>query len=258
VNFVSPKIPETIDDIRWQARVDLAAAHRLAVIHGFNEGIFNHLTLRVPGYDDRYYQIPFGYHWSEVTASCFMEVGYDGTLLAGEGEIERSCYCIHAPMHRKLPNAAAVFHTHMPFASALTRLEDQHILPIGQTEMGTIIRIAYDESYGGPAFDPAEGERLADIIGDKTVLFMASHGVATVGKTIAEAYDRLYYTERVAQVQLYAMWTNRPLKMLPQAVQDATIQEYKSSHQYGGKPNAEWHFAALKRMLDRREPDYKD
>jgi ribulose-5-phosphate 4-epimerase/fuculose-1-phosphate aldolase len=124
--------------------------------------------------------------------------------------------------------------------------------------MGTIIRIAYDESYGGPAFDPAEGERLADIIGDKTVLFMASHGVATVGKTIAEAYDRLYYTERVAQVQLYAMWTNRPLKMLPQAVQDATIQEYKSSHQYGGKPNAEWHFAALKRMLDRREPDYKD
>ena len=34
---------------QWQARVDLAAAHRLAVMHGFHEGIFNHLTLRVPG-----------------------------------------------------------------------------------------------------------------------------------------------------------------------------------------------------------------
>ena len=33
----------------WQARVDLAAAHRLAVMHGLNEGIFNHLTLVVPG-----------------------------------------------------------------------------------------------------------------------------------------------------------------------------------------------------------------
>ena len=43
-----------------QARVDLAAAHRLAVMHGFNEGIFNHLTARVPGTTDRYYQIPFG------------------------------------------------------------------------------------------------------------------------------------------------------------------------------------------------------
>ena len=87
----------TLSDARWQARVDLAAAHRLAVMHGFNEGIFNHFTLRVPGTDDRYYQIPFGLHWSEVTASCFMEIGYDGTRLAGEGEIERSAYCIHAP-----------------------------------------------------------------------------------------------------------------------------------------------------------------
>src|SRR3984885_15064884 len=109
---------------QWQARVDLAAAHRLAVMHGFHEGIFNHLTLRVPGSSDRYLQIPFGTHWSEVTASCFMEVGYDGTLLAGEGEIERSAYGIHAPVHEKVDAAAAVFHTHMPYASALCRLED--------------------------------------------------------------------------------------------------------------------------------------
>jgi hypothetical protein len=94
-------------DAAWQARVDLAAAHRLAVMHGLHEGIFNHLTLRVPGASDRYYQIPFGLHWSEVTASCFMEVDYDGVRRAGEGEIEQSCYCIHAPMHRDLPQAAA-------------------------------------------------------------------------------------------------------------------------------------------------------
>ena len=49
---------------RWQARVDLAAAHRLCVMQDFHEGIFNHLTYRVPGTNDRYYQIPFGLHWS--------------------------------------------------------------------------------------------------------------------------------------------------------------------------------------------------
>jgi ribulose-5-phosphate 4-epimerase/fuculose-1-phosphate aldolase len=244
---------------RWQARVDLAAAHRLAVMHGLNEGIFNHLTLRVPGSSDRYYQIPFGLHWSEVTASAFMEVGYDGSLRAGQGEIEQSCYCIHAPMHRLLPQAAAVFHTHMPFASALTRLEDQRILPIGQTELGVMMDTAYDDAYTGPAFDPAEGERLAGVIGDKTVLMMANHGVAVVGETVAEAYDRLYYVERVAQVQLYAMSSGRQLKFLPQVVIDATVKAYRqSSHQYGNRPVCEWHFAALKRMLDKREPDYKD
>ena len=79
----------------------------------------------MPGSTDRYYQIPFGTHWSEVTASCFMEVGIDdGEVKRGEGEVERSCYCIHAPIHKALPQARAVFHTHMPYASALTRLED--------------------------------------------------------------------------------------------------------------------------------------
>src|SRR5215467_12104000 len=100
----------------WQARIDLAAAHRLAVLHGFSEGIFNHLTLAVPGRDDRYYQIPFGLHWSEVTASSLMEVGYDGEVLRGDGEVERSGFCIHAPIHRLFPQHACVLHTHMPYA----------------------------------------------------------------------------------------------------------------------------------------------
>jgi len=243
---------------QWQARVDLAAAHRLCVREGFHEGIFNHLTARVPGRDDRYLQIPFGLHWSEVRASAFMEVGYDGTRLSGDGHVEESCYCIHAPMHRLLPDAGAVFHTHMPFASALTRLEDPRILPIGQTELGIAMHTAYDAHYDGPAFDPAEGERLARVTGDKRVLMMANHGVATVGRTIAEAYDLLYYTERVAQVQLYAMWTGKPLKVLPQAVIDKTVAEFKSGRTYGGKDPSEWHFDALKRMLDREQAGYKD
>jgi ribulose-5-phosphate 4-epimerase/fuculose-1-phosphate aldolase len=255
------EVIETGTDVRaaqWQARLDLAAAHRLAVMHDLHEGIFNHLTLRVPGASDRYYQIPFGLHWSEVTASCFMEVGYDGALLAGHGEIEQSCYCIHAPIHRLLPDAAAVFHTHMPFASALTRLEDPRILPVGQTELEATAHIAYDNSYDGPAFDPAEGERLAKVIGHNTVLMMANHGVATVGRTIAEAYDRLYYLERAAQVQLYAMWTGRPLKHLPPTVVDRTVAEFRGVRTYGGRSPAVWHFEALKRILDRKEPDYKN
>src|SRR5262249_24020330 len=180
----------------WEARVDRAAAHRLAVMHGLNEGIFNHLTQVVPGKPDRYYQIPFGMHWSEVKASSFMEVGInDGEVKRGDGDVERSCYCIHAPIHKALPQAKAVFHTHMPFASALTRLEDPHIKEIGQTGVGMMEMIAYDDNFTGPAFDPAEGERLAKVLGNKTVLFMANHGVTTVGQSVADTYDRLYYLE---------------------------------------------------------------
>src|SRR6516165_7038477 len=181
---VSPSTLSQYSAEEWQARVDLAAAHRLAWMHGFSEGIFNHLTFAVPGRSDRYYQIPLGMHWCEVTASCFMEVGIDdGEVKSGAGEVERSCYCIHAPIHKALPQARAVFHTHMPYASALTRLEDPCIKEIGQTEVGLMDAIAYDDNYTGPAFDPAEGERLAKVLGNKTVLFMANHGVTTVGQS---------------------------------------------------------------------------
>jgi ribulose-5-phosphate 4-epimerase/fuculose-1-phosphate aldolase len=248
-----------IDAAEWQARVDLAAAHRMAVSHGFSEGIFNHFTLAAPGKDDRYYQIPFGLHWSEVTASCLMEIGYDGAVLSGEGEVERSAFCIHAPIHRLVPQHACVLHTHMPFASALARLEEPRLAALGQTEIGFLDTIAYDDEYTGLAMDPAEGERLARIMGpERSVLVMANHGVLACGKTVAEAYDRLYYFERACQVQLYAMWTGRPLKEVPAHIVARTLRQYADSPSYGGKPACDYHFAALKRLLDRSEPDYAD
>ena len=76
------------DSAVWRARVDLAAARQLADIQGFSEGIFNHFTFAAPGTDDRYLQIPFGLHWSAVTASCFMEIGVDGQVLSGTAGIE--------------------------------------------------------------------------------------------------------------------------------------------------------------------------
>jgi ribulose-5-phosphate 4-epimerase/fuculose-1-phosphate aldolase len=249
----------TPDSTAWQARIDLAAAHRLADLHGFGEGIFNHLTLAVPGYCDRYLQVPFGVHWSEVTAGCLMEVSYDGSLLSGTGEIEQSAFCIHAPIHRLIPTARCIFHTHMPFASALVRLEDPRLEAIGQTEIAFLGCVAYDDEYTGLALDPAEGERLAGRLGpaDK-VLFMANHGVLVFGESVAEAYDRLYYLERASQVQLYAMWTGRPLKRVPSGVVAHTLRQYADSPLYGGKPACEHHFAALKRLLDRRAPGYAD
>ena len=248
----------TFDEAEWQARVDLAAAHRMCVMYGLQEGIFNHLTLTVPGKTDRYYQIPFGLHWSEVTASCFMEVALDtGSILSGEGEVECSCFAIHAPIHRLLPRAKAVFHTHMPYASALTRLVDPKLKPIGQTEAIMMRYTGYDMDYTGPATEPSEGERLVKLIGDKKVLFMGNHGIATVAESVAEAFDLLYYTERAAQVQIYAMWTGQKLLQMPRDVVETTMKTGSGQQFRHGKP-CDYHFRALKRMLDKKEPDYKD
>jgi len=141
----------------------------------------------------------------------------------------------------------------------LTRLEEPHIEAIGQTEIGFLDCTAYDDQFTGLALEPAEGERLAAVLGpENKVLFMANHGVLVVGETVGEAYDRLYYLERACQVQLYAMWTGRRLKHVPRAVVEHTLRQYAIPSSYQGKPACEHHFAALKRLLDRHEPDYSD
>jgi hypothetical protein len=52
------------------------------------------------------------------------------------------------------------------------------------------------------------------------------------------------------------MWTGRKLKHVPSATVQHTLRQYAASPSYQGKPACEHHFAALKRLLDRREPDY--
>ncbi len=252
------KNASVVSSAEWKTRVELAAAHRLASIAGFNEGIFNHFTVNVPGKPDRFYIIPFGTHWSEAKAGTLLEVDYDGNVVSGSGEIERSAFCIHMPIHRAAPDAACVFHTHMPYASALTRIENGRLEPTGQTEAAMAGLSAYDDEYTGLAFDPAEGVRLAGVLGSKKILFMANHGVLIVGKTVAETYDRLYYLERACQVQLYAMSTGRPLKHVKPEVAEKTRAQFKDAPKYGGgRPPWELHFDALMRVLDKTGTDYK-
>src|SRR6201987_3388768 len=104
--------------------------------------------------------------------------------------------------------------------------------------------------------DPSEGARLARVIGNKSVLFMANHGITTTGPSVAQAYDRLYYIERAAQVQIYAMWTGQRLKQMTEPVVQKTRKEIGGASFYEGPTHQERHFDALKRILDRKEPDY--
>lgn len=242
------------NDAVWQARVDLAAAYRLATMHGLNEGICNHLTLLVPGATDRFLLIPYGTHWSEVTASKLLIVDVEGRVLEGEGMAEDTAFFIHAPLHRAYPEWPCIMHTHMPYTLALNLIEDGRVEPINQNALRYTGRIAYDEDYRGLACDNQEGARIAKAMNGKPILMMRHHGVIVCGKTVAAAYDDLYYLERTCMTQVLAMSTGRPLKpiapdMASHAARQITGQDAMDATGV--------HFAALKRVLDREQPDYK-
>lgn len=234
-----------------QARRDLAAALRLAHRFGFGEGICNHFSFALPGCDDLFLLNPLGRHWAEMRASDVLLLDGEGRVLAGEGEPELTAFCIHAPVHRRCAAARAVLHTHMPYATAMTMLADQRLLPLHQTALRFWGHIAYDEDFAGLADDPAEGERLAALLGERQVLFMANHGVLVTGPTIATAFDRLYYLERACRQQVLALQTGQALRPVGDNVAKQTAAQFAAINDYG-----EDHFRALKRLLDKDGEDY--
>ena len=75
-----PKWSGEMSTFEAAARRDLAAAYRLCVQDGLNEGVCNHLTVAMPG-NLEFLVVPFGLHWQEVTASRLILVDSDGVVL---------------------------------------------------------------------------------------------------------------------------------------------------------------------------------
>jgi ribulose-5-phosphate 4-epimerase/fuculose-1-phosphate aldolase len=239
-----------------QAKVQLAAAHRLAVFHDLEQGIDNHFTVTVPGRDDQYLILPFGRHWSEARASDMIVFDESGKTLEGEGICELSAQCIHAPIHR-ITGARVVLHTHQMWAGALNMLKDNRVVPASQTAAYFHGHIAYDDDYSGTADSLQEGERLARAIGDKHTLFMKSHGVVVTGQTIPQAYRRLYMLERVCRAQVLAMGTGRDLEVLPDEIV-AQVQSAPVNDRHTKDERERLYFEAMMRVLDRELPGYAD
>jgi ribulose-5-phosphate 4-epimerase/fuculose-1-phosphate aldolase len=237
-----------------QARVDLAACFRMAARLGLHEGICNHFSFVVPGRDDLFLVNPYGWAFSEVTASRLLVCDFEGNVIAGDGVPEATAFFIHARIHKNVPRAKAAFHTHMPNATALAMTEGPPLLFAGQSALKFYGRTVVDEDYNGLALDTDEGDRIAASIGNADIVFMKNHGVMVVGPTIAEAWDDLYYLERAAEAQRLALSTGRPLKQVRPDIAAKTAAQMRE----GDRESARLALESVKRILSREEPDFLD
>jgi ribulose-5-phosphate 4-epimerase/fuculose-1-phosphate aldolase len=234
------------------ARVDLAACFRMAAKLRMHEGICNHFSAMVPGYDELFFVNPHGYAFDEITASRLLVCDLEGNVVAGDGVPEATAFYIHARVHKLVPRARVAFHTHMPYATALAMTDGEPLVWAGQSALKFYNRIAVDRNYGGLALDTREGDRIAATIGGADIIFMRNHGVMVVGATIAEAWDDLYYLERACEAQCLAMATGRKLVPVDPAVAEATNRQMRS----GDAESARLHLESVKRRLARSEPEF--
>ena len=127
-----------------QARIDLTAALRSAARLGLSEGVCNHFSLEVPGQPDQFLINPQGLHWSEITPGDLMVVDSNGTIVEGSHAVEPTAFFIHYGVHR-VAKKKAVLHTHMPWATSLTLLQDPTLeTRANQNAMRFHGRVAYD------------------------------------------------------------------------------------------------------------------
>ena len=234
------------------ARIDLTCALRSAARLNLSEGICNHFSLEVPGRPGHFLINPHGLHWSEITPEDLVVVDAHGRQVEGKHRVEPTAFFIHGAAHRGNPQARCVMHTHMPYATTLTVVQGGRLEWVSQTSLKFYGRVAYDEQYSGLALDDAEGERMCAKLAGADVLFLANHGVIVTGPTVAATFDDLYYLERCCMLQVLGQATGKPLRLVPDAIVKLTARQMNGESQ-----QAELHLEALKRMLDKAEPDWR-
>jgi len=243
-----------MDCAESQLRFDLALIHRYMADKDWNEGVVNHLTAMLPSSanqcDNQFLALPYGLHWSEVVSSDFLVVDLDGTVISGEGDIEPSNLFIHGAIHRHIPRARAILHSHQPNITALTLLEDQSVLMTSQHALRFAGRIAYLDVYGDPG--SAEiGEVIVDSLKTKDVLMCANHGVIIARPSLWDAFDDLYFLDRACEVQLLAMNTGSKLRV----IDDTTATSFGEQIIKWSKDEGEKHFIALRRLYLKKYPE---
>jgi ribulose-5-phosphate 4-epimerase/fuculose-1-phosphate aldolase len=238
----------------WRARLELAACYRLLHHNRMTDLIYTHSTLRVPGEEGRFLINPYGWRWDEITASSLVKIDVDGNKVGDSAQrVNPAGFTIHSAVHRGRHEAACVIHTHTKAGMAVAALECG-ILPISQLAMQWHGRIGYHD-YEGIATDLDERERIVRDLGDKRALVLRNHGLLTVGRSVAEAFQTMYYLNLACEVQLAAMATGARLVVPADAVAEKVAAQQDAMNIDDDDLALEWQ--AHLRLLDRQDPTYR-
>lgn len=237
-----------------ELREDLAAAYRLIALYGMTDLVFTHLSVRVPGEGHRFLVNPFGLLFEEITASSLVLVDAEGAPRQPTSwPVNPAGFVIHSAVHLGRADAACVMHTHTLAGMAIAA-QQGGLLPLNQMMMEFDGRVALHDYEGVAADDNLdERTRLVRDLGDMPCMILRHHGLLTVGHTVAEAFYWMWYLEQACRIQLAAQSSGAPLAAASAAVVARTRQQFSVGPTKGWLP-----WQALRRKLDREQPEYRD
>ena len=240
------------------ARVELAACYRVFALMGWTEMIFNHITLRLPsaasGGENQFLINPFGLHYSEVTAGNLVKIDVDGRVIgSARHPVNPAGFMIHAAIHRALPEAHCVMHTHTTAGVAVASVEGG----LQQTNFYTAQlhdKVSYHD-FEGITLHADEGPRLLASLGERRALILRNHGLLVWGVNVPHAFALLWTLQRACEIQVATLAMGRPIPISEAVAKRSTADALQFRPDSGGAADL---FNALVRQVDRADPGYAD
>ena len=247
-----PSLRGKVSPEEWAARVDLAAAYRLVSRYGWEDLVFTHITMRVPGTEDQFLINPYGVFFDEITASSLVKIDLQGNKVEDSPfPVNPAGFVIHSAIHAARHDAKCVLHTHTVSGVAVST-QRAGLLPISQHSIFVLASLGYHD-FEGPALNDEEKPRLVADLGGNDCLILRNHGLLTVGETVADAFVSMYYLEASCAIQVRAQSGGGEL--IPVG-KDIIENAYTARQRRGGAGPLVW--PGLLRRLDRTDPSYRD
>ena len=239
----------------WQLRVDLAAAYQLAAIFKWSDLIYTHFSARVPGSADLLINA-YGLMFDEITASNLVKIDHAGKVLDDPLSLgyNEAGFVIHGCVHEARPEINCVIHTHTRAGVAVSAMKCG-LLPISQHAMMTQAQVTYHD-YEGIALDLRMRERMARDLGKSSkAMILRNHGLLTLGESVREAFELMYYLDTACQIQVDACagGLENVLLLSEEAARHTAAQFARES-----RPANEKDWPALLRLLERKGISYQD
>jgi len=247
---------EKVSPEEWAARVDLAACYRLVARYGWEDLVFTHITMRVPGADDQFLINPYGLFFDEITASSLVKIDLQGKKLDDSPHpVNPAGFVIHSAIHAARHDARCVLHTHTVNGVAVSA-QREGLLPISQHSIFVLSTLGYHD-FEGPALRDDEKPRLVADLGQNSALILRNHGLLTVGQSAAEAFLTMYYLEASCAIQVRAQAGGGELIPVSKEIIDgAYTMRSTATGPTGGPGPLVW--PGLLRRLDRSDPSYRN
>ena len=253
---VAGRIPAAVSQDRiapaeWQARVDLAAVYRLLAYYRWNDVIYNHSSMRVPGEPRMFLMKKHELLYTEVTASNLVKVNMDEDLDEKSG-VNRPGFTLHGGVLSARPDVNCAVHVHTENGTALSGLK-HGLRMVSQQALRFYKRVGY-HGYEGITEDFDERARINKDLGQNRALIMQHHGMLTVGKSAREAFVLMKYLLTAAEIQLKMEATGGELLEVPPDVCAKTAEQFE--HHDSGRGGADW--PAYLRVLDGIDKSYRE